>query len=270
MGADSTSRRPAPGTVAVEVTARAVRIVTEVAAVDRAFDYAVPASMDHVATGDRVRVDFNHRSVRGWVIGEADADDALKPLAKWLGYGPPASMMGLLTWASERWCGSLSRFLVAASPTNLVTSIPTAPPALALSETVMRGALRVEPGVVEVAPTTDPLALILGAYDATRETRGSLVVLVPTEAWATRLRGRLEQRGCAVAGADQWDRARAGWPVVVGARGTALAPVPALCGAVVVDADDVADDESVPDEEVRLIIKLYNIIIKLYSMYNTV
>ena len=51
--------------------------------------------------------------------------------------------------------------------------------------------------------------------------------------------GRLEQRGCDVAsGEDQWDRMRAGWPVIVGARGTALAPVPKVCGAVVVDADD--------------------------------
>jgi len=58
---------------------------------------------------------------------------------------------------------------------------------------------------------------------------------------AGRLRGRLEQRGCDVAsGDDQWDRMRAGWPVVVGARGTALAPVPKVCGAVVIDADDEA------------------------------
>ena len=67
------------------------------------------------------------------------------------------------------------------------------------------------------------------------------MVLVPTESWAGRLRGRLEQRGCAVAsGEDQWDRMRAGWPVVVGARGTALAPVPKVCGAVIIDADDEA------------------------------
>jgi primosomal protein N' (replication factor Y) len=33
---------------------------------------------------------------------------------------------------------------------------------------------------------------------------------------------------------------RAGWPVVVGARGTALAPVPKVSGAVIIDADDEA------------------------------
>ena len=221
--------------------ARAVRIVTEVAAVDRPFDYLVTERTDRVAVGDRVRVDFNGRSVRGWVTGEATFATDLKPLTKWLGYGPPASLLELLTWASERWYSPLSRFLVSSSPKRLITDLPPAPEAKALATAVLSGVYDVEPGVLEVAPTTDPLALILAAYETTREKEGSLLVLVPTESWAGRLRGRLEQRGCDVAsGDDQWDRMRAGWPVVVGARGTALAPVPKVCGAVVIDADDEA------------------------------
>lgn len=221
--------------------ARAVRIITEVAAVDRPFDYLVTERTERVAVGDRVRVDFNGRSVRGWVTGEATPSAELKPLTKWLGYGPPAPLLELLTWASERWYSPLSRFLVSTSPKRLITALPVAPEAVALDQTVMAGVSEVEPGVLEVAPTTDPLALILAAFETTREKEGSLLVLVPTESWAGRLRGRLEQRGCAVAsGDDQWDRMRAGWPVVVGARGTALAPVPQVCGAVVIDADDEA------------------------------
>ena len=50
---------------------RAVRIVTEVAAVDRPFDYLVTEKTSRVAVGDRVRVDFNDRSVRGWVVGRS-------------------------------------------------------------------------------------------------------------------------------------------------------------------------------------------------------
>jgi primosomal protein N' (replication factor Y) (superfamily II helicase) len=221
--------------------ARAVRIITEVAAVDRPFDYLVTERTSRVAVGDRVRVDFNGRSVRGWVTGEASAGADLKPLTKWLGYGPPASLLALLTWASERWYSPLSRLLVSTSPTRLITELPVAPAPNALAPTVMTSVHEVEPGVLEVAPTTDPLPLILAAYETTREKEGSLLVLVPTESWAGRLRGRLEQRGCAVAsGEDQWDRMRAGWPVVVGARGTALAPVPKVCGALIVDADDEA------------------------------
>jgi primosomal protein N' len=215
---------------------RAVRVITEVAAVDRPFDYLLSEATDNVDLGDRVRVDFHNRSVRAWVVEDVPVTDDLKTVKKWLGFGPPASELALLRWAAERWYSTWSRFLLAASPTRVVTTVPVAPPA---SRLVQTPPLTYEPGVVQLAPTTDPLALILGAYDATRERDGSLLVLVPTEAWAMRLRGRLEQRGCAVAsGDDQWDRMRAGWPVVVGARGTALAPVPLVAGAVIIDADD--------------------------------
>jgi primosomal protein N' (replication factor Y) len=223
------------------VTARAVQVITEVAPVDRPFDYALTDATSNVGVGDRVRIDFNHRSVRGWIIGDAPWTEELKPLTKWLGYGPPGSLMALLSWASERWYSPLSRFLISTSPKRLVTTLPSAPPATSLAGAVLADALEVAPGVIELSPTTDPLPLILGAYEATREVEGSLLVLVPTEAWAHRLRGRLEQRGCDVAsGEAQWDRMRAGWPVVVGSRGTALAPVPKVRGAFVVDADDEA------------------------------
>ena len=223
------------------MTARAVRIITEIGAVDRPFDYALDDSSARAHLGDRVRVDFNHRSVRGWVTDEAPYSAELKIVKKWLGFGPPASMLDLLKWASERWYGSWSRFLLSASSSRLVHELPVAPAARPLSDSVRQAAWTVEPGVIQLAPTTDPLALVLGAYDVTREAPGSLLVLVPNERWAARLRGRLEQRGCAVAANDeQWDRARAGWPVVVGARGAALAPVPQVAGAVVIDADDEA------------------------------
>jgi primosomal protein N' (replication factor Y) len=223
------------------VAARAVRIITEVAAVDRPFDYAVTDKTSRVAVGDRVRVDFNNRSVRGWVLAEVDADRELKPLSKWLGYGPPATLLGLLTWASERWCSPLSRFLISSSPKRLITELPTAPAKVALASDVAEQATQLEPGVLQLSPTTDPLALLIGAYEACQSRQGSLLVLVPTESWAQRLRGRLEQRGCPVAsGEGEWDRMRAGWPVVVGARGTALAPVSHVAGAVIVDADDEA------------------------------
>ncbi|MFZ1062250.1 MAG: hypothetical protein WAN30_02135 [Acidimicrobiales bacterium] len=226
---------------------RAVRVITEVGAVDRPFDYNLTDSTDHAGLGDRVRVDFNHRSVRAWVVGEVPARDELKSVTKWLGYGPPPSLLELLTWASDRWYSPLSRFLISTSPSRLVTSLPEAPSAPPLGPGVRAGAADLAPGVWLVSPTTDPLSLILGAYERTREQAGSLLVLVPTEAWATRLRGRLEQRGLPVASADQWDRMRAGWPVVVGARGVALAPVPRVAGAVLVDADDEAfESEAAP------------------------
>ncbi len=217
---------------------RAVRVITEVAAVDRPFDYLVGDETAVVGLGDRVRVDFHHRSVRAWVVDDVAPSAELKTIKKWLGFGPPASELELLRWASERWYGTWSRFLLGASSTRIVTSLPTPPPAGTLRVPVPEDVY--EPGVTQLAPTTDPLALVLSAYERTRERGGSLLVLVPTEGWAGRLRGRLEQRGCPVASSDEWERARAGWPVVVGARGAALAPVPKVAGAVVIDADDEA------------------------------
>ncbi|HEY5302451.1 MAG TPA: hypothetical protein VIJ86_00160 [Acidimicrobiales bacterium] len=221
--------------------ARCVRVVTENAAVDRAFDYELSDAFAHVAVGDRVRVDFNHRSLRGWVTEDVIATRQTKPVKKWLGLGPPATMVGLLEWASGRWCAPLSRFLLAASPSNIVRELPTAPTPQPLDASIAAQVVAREPGVILVSPTDDPMGLVLHAYESTLTSPGSLLVLVPTEAWAQRLRGRLEQRGCAVAqGEGEWDRMRAGWPVIVGSRGSALAPTPRLRGAVVIDADDEA------------------------------
>ena len=220
---------------------RSVRVVTENAAVDRAFDYQVPTALATVGVGDRVRVNFNHRSLRGWVTAEVTSTREMKPLAKWLGLGPAPEMMALLEWAAERWCAPLSRFLLAASPATVVRDVPRAPVARGLDADVLARSVALAPGVVLVSPTHDPLALILHAYESTRAESGSVLVLVPSEAWARRLRGRLEQRGCAVAqGEGEWDRMRAAWPVIVGARGAALAPTPRVRAAVVVDADDEA------------------------------
>jgi primosomal protein N' (replication factor Y) (superfamily II helicase) len=216
--------------------ARAVRVITEVAAVDRPFDYLLDDASSDAGLGDRVRVDFNHRSVRGWIVEDAVATDELKTIKKWLGVGPPSAQLEFLKWASERWYGTWSRFLLAASSKRIVTQLPFAPASSALAVAVPVSGF--SPGVIQLAPTTDPIGLVLAAYEETRHRDGSLLVLVPTEGWAGRLRGRLEQRGCPVASSDEWERARAGWPVVIGARGAALAPVPRVAGAVVIDADD--------------------------------
>jgi primosomal protein N' (replication factor Y) len=220
--------------------ARAVRVVTEVAALDRLYDWELTDKFAHVAVGDRVRVDLHGRSVRGWVWDIVDADRELKPLTKWLGLGVPHSMKPLIEWAAHRWYGPTARFLLAASPERIVTSLPTAPAKMPLDDAVRANAQMFAPGVVRLAPSIDPLALILGAYESTREQAGSLLVLVPTEAWARRLAGRLAQRGCAVALSHEWEKMRATWPVIVGSRGAAFAPCEKVCGAVIVDADDEA------------------------------
>ncbi len=213
-----------------------VRVLTEVAPLERAFDYLDGGRA--LVPGDRVRVALGARSVRGWVVEvpEAPARDpaTLRAVSASLGLGPPASVLELARWAAWRWCAPVSHFLSTASPERIVRELPRAPaPAPAPPGRTWA------PGLYHLAPTTDPIDLVLSAYEATREREGSLLVVVPHEGWAERLGARLERRGVAVARGD-WARARAGWPVVVGTRAAAFAPIARLAGAVVLDADDDA------------------------------
>ena len=216
---------------------RAVRVVTEVAAVNREFDYLVPEGMT-VGVGDRVRLDFHGRSVRAWVVQDDVPIEGrkLKSISKWLGYGPSPSLLPFLGWAAEQWVTPFARALAASCTLKLWKQLPEPPPKHEISISQ-----HFEPGLWQCGPTRDPLDIVLSAYEATRDQPGSLLVLVPTEGWAGRLATRLTHRGVATALFDQeWDRVRAGWPVVVGSRGAAFAPMERLAGIVVLDGDDDA------------------------------
>ncbi len=246
---------------AVAAATRVVRVRTEVAAVAKTFDYAVPAGWGHeVQVGTRVRAPFHGRTVRGWVVDEEVGTPAgvdLLPLKSWLGWGPPPSLVALAEWAAWRWAGPASFFLRSASPETIVRALPTAP---AFPDAYRRAAP--EPGdatpdgldlaqagvtVVRQPPLTDPMGLVLSVVGdpGVRARGGSVLVLVPSTGWAERLTARLERRGCPTAGS--WEHARAGWPVVVGNRAGAWAPVPRLAAVVVLDAHDAAyREESAP------------------------
>ncbi len=252
-----------------------VRVRTEVAALAKTFDYAVPARWaDDTRVGTRVRVPLHGRSVRGWVV-ETDvgtpAGVDLLPLKSWLGWGPPPGVVELAEWASWRWAGPASFFLHAASPSVVVHALPqpppqpppqlppqpppqlrdTAPASRSDGEGGTRewgGALaRPDATVVRLPPATDLIDLVLSVVEDAdvRARRGSVVVLVPSTGWAERLTTRLVRRGCPAT--EAWDEARAGWPVVVGSRAASWAPVPRLAAAVVLDAHDASyREESAP------------------------
>jgi len=240
---------------------RTVRVRTEVAALTKTFDYAVPARWtEDVRVGTRVRVPLHGRTVRGWVVetdmSTLDGVEVL-PLKSWLGWGPPADLVEVAEWASWRWAGPVSFFLHAASPPVVARALPE-PPALdtaavsrsggEASRRVWDGALT-QPGatVVRLPPATDLIDLVLSVVEdpGVRARGGSVVVLVPSTGWAERLTARLVRRGCPATGT--WDEARAGWPVVVGSRAGAWAPVPRLAAAVVLDAHDASyREESAP------------------------
>lgn len=210
---------------------RVARVVVDVPAIDRAFDYDATALPEVAQTGDRVRVNLHGRSVRGWIKEFVAPARDLKPVTKWLGVGVPEALWSVCEWASTRWAGPLARFLAASSSPTIVSALPSAP-------VRTPSGTEVTSGVVRVGPTVDPLELVLEVVTSTNVDGGSVLVLVPIEAWSERLAARLAARGLAVAHASEWAKCRAGWPVVVGARGAAFAPVPRVAGAVVIDGDD--------------------------------
>ncbi|HXY26897.1 MAG TPA: hypothetical protein VEH82_01280 [Acidimicrobiales bacterium] len=238
---------------------RVVRVRTEVAALAKDFDYAVPVGWDHdVRVGTRVRVPLHGRSVRGWVVEDEVAPSRgveVLEIRSWLGWGPPVPVVALAEWASWRWAGPASFFLGVASPERIVGSLPLAPASAPAASPagarppygLAQAPVRTGPTLVRLPPTTDLLDLVLAVVDdpSVRARGGSTVVLVPSTGWAERLTARLRRRGHAATGA--WDEARAGWPVVVGSRAAAWCPVPRLAAGVVLDAHDGAYvEESTP------------------------
>ena len=241
-----------------------VRVRTEVAALAKTLDYAIPAGWAHdVRVGTRVRVPLHGRTVRGWVVDDdvAAAPNGIDvlPLKSWLGWGPPPSLLDVAEWAAWRWAGPASFFLRTASPDSIVRALPRPPDrwesfvpdggigaeAPKFWDSAFSG--RAGPTMVRLPPAVDLIDLVLSVMGdgRVRERGGSVVVLVPSAGWAERLAARLTRRGVPATGA--WDEARAGWPVVVGSRAAAWTPVPRLAAAVVLDAHDAAyQEESSP------------------------
>ncbi len=228
-----------------------MRVRTDVAAVPKLFDYAVPERWTHdVVVGTRVRVQLHGRRVGGWVVDDhvtPDQHRALLPLAHWSGWGPPSDLIELAGWAAWRWAGPESYFLTAASPIAPVKELPTLPlrahldtvpdpPAAALVAQVLAAP---DVPILRLPPATDVIDFVLALIEQTNaDEPGSVLVLVPSNGWAERLTQRLTRRGHAAT--TDWAAARAGWPIVVGSRGAAWAPIPRLRAALVVDAHDEA------------------------------
>ena len=111
----------------------------------------------------------------------------------------------------------------------------------------MRGGDGARSTLLRLAPTTDLIDVVLAVVnDAQIAARpGGVLVVVPAVGWAERLCARLVRRGYLAT--TDWAEARAGWPIVVGSRAAAWAPLSRLAAAVVLDAHDESyREESAP------------------------
>lgn len=288
MGGDHARRRPAarPGPVArpsgdqpAGPASRVVRVVADVPALHRPFDYLVPAALAGAAeVGTEVRVVLHGRRVRAWVVAVDVVPPegvALRPVAAVRGTGPPPAVVDLTEWAAWRWAGPRVAFLRTASSPTVVRGLPPAPVPTPVAPdrsgmpvvgdgTARRGAPGATgdapPGrgdalaasavaggtaVVRVAPAADRrpvLRAALSRLGAPGVPGGAgVLVLVPEAADVPAAASELRAAGAPVAVLpQQWAAARAGGCAVVGTRAAAWAPLPALAAAVVLDAHDGA------------------------------
>ncbi|MGE3622049.1 MAG: hypothetical protein AB7L84_16470 [Acidimicrobiia bacterium] len=228
---------------------RVVRVLPDVPALDREFDYLVPEPLgDQVRVGTIVRVDLHGRRVRGWVVAdgvEPPPGVPLRPLARVTGHGPGPALIELARWAAWRWAGRTASLLRTASPPTAVRALPASParwvPAGAAGGGVEPDGAAIDllaaggPSLLVLPPAADRLSVALAAA-----ARGPALVLCPTAAMARAAAAGLRRAGVAVAlHPDGWAVGAAG-ATVVGTRAAAWAPVGGLAAVVVFDEHDEA------------------------------
>jgi len=261
------SRPTGSAPASVEPGSRVVRVLCDVAALRKTFDYLVPPHLAAgVAVGSEVRVVLHGRRIGGWVVAvdvEPPAGVVLRPLAAVRGIGPPPSVVRLAEWAAWRWAGPVTAFLGTASPPTVVRALPSEPDARGSSAPgiapeasdsvgpdVVSDALGGATTVVRLAPGVDSFALVTGvaARLAGACDGAGVLVLAPTQRDAAAVGARLRGAGHRVAVLPgDWARARVGGVVAVGTRAGAFAPLPSLAGALVLDAhDEVYQEERAP------------------------
>lgn len=230
------------------------RVLADFPAIDRELDYLVPADLAmEMRVGSVVRVPLQGRRVRAWVVAYpvvATEGIVLRPIAKVTGWGPPAELLDLASWAAWRWAGRRRSLLVTASPRWAVRYLPApakgglppvAPagqpePRAAAARALAERALGSGNGthLLQLPPDYDSTELV-----AAVAARGPVLVMVPSEDRVAAGSVALRRRGLAVARLPrEWAQARAGADVVIGTRGAAWGPCAGMASAVVLDAHD--------------------------------
>jgi primosomal protein N' (replication factor Y) (superfamily II helicase) len=220
---------------------RVVRVLPDVAAIDREFDYSVPDTIDHVEVGDIVRIQLHGRRVGGWVLAtDVEPPDGVRllPLAKRSGVGPSPELIELATWAAWRWAGRRASLLTTASPPGVVARPTTQPsgegaPVPVVDDPLVDAAFARPVSVLRSPPGADTFPLVLAAA-----ARGQALILAPSVSSARLLAVRLRRAGVAAAIHPRDWAVAAGGATVVGARAAAWAPAPELAAVVVLDEHD--------------------------------
>lgn len=234
-------------------------MVPEVSGIDKVFDYLVPESLvPRVGRGTRVRIDLNGRRVGGWVVDIGSAEERtdvqvditrLVPIVSVSGDGVDPEVLPLTKWMSQRWFGSWRATLSSASAPRMrgrsvharrgqKITFPEDAVTVAARERVQLGG-----GLLVVPPLASALNVVA---ELARD--GSVLVVCPTGRMAVLGAAALRRRGFTTALVpDDWDAAKAGVDIVIGARSAVLAPCADLSSIVVIDEhDELHHEERAP------------------------
>ena len=224
-------------------------VVPDVSGIDKIFDYLVPDEFhSRVALGTRVRVNLNGRRVAGWVVdlarhGEREQHiDVLRlaPLVSVSGAGVEPQIVPLTKWVSQEFFGSWRATLSFASAPRMrdkavhahfgqSPTLPTDEVSAAVPALVENGG-----GLLVVPPLVSALSVV-----ATLAGTGPVLVVCPTVRMAAMGAAALRRRGLTAALVpDDWEKARAGVDVVIGARSSVFAPCANVSAIVVIDEHD--------------------------------
>ncbi len=254
---------------------RVCRVVPDVTALERSFDYLVPDELGaRLRVGTIVRVPLHGRRVRAWVVdddvvSETSAGKLLAVQAV-VSAGPPREVVALSAWVAHTWCGPRVAVLRSASPPNNVRGDAgaAATKAAAVPEPVTDAERNADgvaldatlsaAAVVQWPPLVDRRRLVERLIAPV----GSTIVAVADGTRAAALADSLARRGyrALLLHSDEppavrtraWADARAGAAVVIGGRVVAFAPVPDLASVIVVDdADEALQEERVPTWHAR-------------------
>jgi primosomal protein N' (replication factor Y) len=204
--------------------------------------------ISRASVGARVRINLNGRRVAGWIVdiashGERDSHlslERLSPLFSVSGAGVEPHLMGLTQWVAREWFGSWRATLSSASAPRMrekpvharrgtSPTIPDDAVASAAIEITQQGG-----GLLVVPPVLSALNVV-----AALAGKGSVLVVCPTVRMAIMGAASLRRRGFTTALVpDDWEFARAGVDVVIGARSAVFAPCADISAIVVIDEHD--------------------------------
>jgi primosomal protein N' (replication factor Y) len=234
-------------------------VVPDVSGIDKVFDYIVPDSLvERVWIGARVRIDLNGRRVGGWIVELTTAEDAesmssrygrVLSLVSVSGHGVEPEVVPLTKWVSQNFWGSWRAVLSSASAPHVRVRPMHPHRGIALAtddDDVLRAVQHLTQGAAGLI-VVPPLASALSVVTQMAQ-RGTVLVVCPTIKMASLGAASLRRRGLTTAVIpEQWDAARAGVDVVIGARSAAFAPCASISGVIVIDEhDELLHDERAP------------------------